>query len=58
MHTHTHTQEKEVRIREKMNSFKRGMEDKWESVEEKSKDLIQGFIGLFGRDGRIVSNCF
>ena len=31
------------------------MEDKLESWEEKSKDLIGGFMGLFGRDGRIVS---
>ena len=31
------------------------MGDKLEAMEEKSKDLIHGFIGLFGRDGRIVS---
>ena len=31
------------------------MGDKLEAVEEKSKDLIRGFVGLFGRDGRIVS---
>ena len=30
------------------------MEDKLEAWEEKSKDLMGGFLRLFGRDGRIV----
>lgn len=25
--------------------------------EEKSRDLVSSFMGLFGRDGRIVSHC-
>lgn len=31
------------------------MEDKLEHWEEKSKDFIGGFLGMFGRDGRLVS---
>jgi len=29
------------------------MEDKLEHWEEKSKDFIGGFLGMFGRDGRL-----
>lgn len=38
--------EKEVKFRERVSSLK----GKWD---EKSKDFISGFMGLFGRDGRI-----
>ena len=44
-------QEKQVRLRAKVSNLR----DKFEGWEGKSKDLIGGFIGLFGRDGRIVS---
>ena len=46
-------QEKEVRIRKKMSNLKHRM-GAWE---ERSMDGIKGFIGMFGRDGRIVSHC-
>jgi len=49
------SQEKEVRIRQKMSSLRHKMEDKLEHWEEKSKDFIGGFLGMFGRDGRLVS---
>lgn len=50
-------QEKEVHIRQKMSKLRHRVEDKLEHWEEKSKDLIGGFLGMFGRDGRIVSDC-
>ena len=50
-------QEKEVHIRQKMSKLRHRVEDKLEHWEEKSKDLIGGFLGMFGRDGRIVSVC-
>ena len=31
------------------------MHDIKERCEEKSKDLVAGFIGLFGKEGKIVS---
>lgn len=37
-----------MKIREKMSNLKHG-------VEERGKDLIGGFMSLFGRDGTIVS---
>ena len=37
-----------MRFRERFSTLK----EKWD---EKSKDFISGFMGLFGRDGRIVS---
>ena len=55
-------QEQEVRFRNSMSNLRHrvggkleAMGDKLEAVEEKSKDFIHGFVGLFGRDGRIVS---
>ena len=54
--------EQGYRLRNSMSSLRHmvgdkleAMGDKLEAVEEKSKDLIHGFVGLFGRDGRIVS---
>ena len=44
-------------LRHRVGDKLEAMGDKLEAVEEKSKDLIHGFIGLFGRDGRIVSEC-
>ena len=41
-------QEKELQVRSKMHDIK-------ERCEEKSKDLVAGFIGLFGKEGKIVS---
>ena len=41
-------QEQEVRFRDRVHSLR----EKWD---EKSKDFISGFMGMFGRDGRIVS---
>ena len=40
-------QRQEVKVKEKMSRMK-----------QTSKDLIKGFIGLFGRDGRIVRSRF
>ena len=40
-----------MRFRDRFSSLK----GKWD---EKSKDFISGFMGLFGRDGRIVSRTF
>ena len=55
-------QEQEVRLRNSMSNLRHrvggkleAMGDKLEAMEEKSKDFIHGFVGLFGRDGRIVS---
>ena len=55
-------QEQGYRFRNSMSTLRHrvggkleAMGDKLEAMEEKSKDLIHGFIGLFGRDGRIVS---
>lgn len=45
--------EKEVRLREQVSKLRHRMEDKLEAWEEKSKDLMGGFLRLFGRDGRI-----
>ena len=46
--THVHLiQRQEVKVKEKMSKMK-----------ETSKDLMKGFIGLFGRDGRIVRLSF
>ena len=45
-------QEKEVQFRESMHKLRTKVGE-WE---EKSKDLLHGFLGLFGRDGRIVSD--
>ena len=42
-------------LRNRVGGKLEAMGDKLEAVEEKSKDLIHGFVGLFGRDGRIVS---
>ena len=42
-------------LRHRVGGKLEAMGDKLEAVEEKSKDLIHGFVGLFGRDGRIVS---
>ena len=42
-------------LRHRVGGKLEAMGDKLEAMEEKSKDLIHGFIGLFGRDGRIVS---
>ena len=42
-------------LRHRVGGKLEAMGDKLEAVEEKSKDLIHGFLGLFGRDGRIVS---
>jgi len=44
-----HLQEKELVWRERMSHLKHG-------VGEKSRDLMSGFMALFGRDGRIVSH--
>ena len=44
---HICTQEKELVWRERMSHLKHG-------VEEKSRDVVTGFLALFGRDGRIV----
>ena len=41
-------QEKEVKLRENLTRLKH-------EVGEKSKDVVAGFLALFGRDGRIVS---
>lgn len=38
--------EKELQVRSKMNDIK-------ERCEEKSKDLVAGFLGLFGKEGKI-----
>ena len=46
-----------MHIRQKMSKLRHRVEDKLEHWEEKSKDLIGGFLGMFGRDGRIVSDC-
>ena len=46
-----------MHIRQKMSKLRHRVEDKLEHWEEKSKDLIGGFLGMFGRDGRIVSVC-
>ena len=42
-------------LRHRVGGKLEAMGDKLEAMEEKSKDLIHGFVGLFGRDGRIVS---
>ena len=42
-------QEKELQLRDKVS----GLRHAWE---ERSRDLIGGFMGLFGRDGRLVSH--
>ena len=42
-------------LRHRVGGKLEAMGDKLEAVEEKSKDFIHGFVGLFGRDGRIVS---
>ena len=44
-------------LRHRVGGKLEAMGDKLEAVEEKSKDFIHGFVGLFGRDGRIVSFC-
>ena len=42
-------------LRHRVGGKLEAMGDKLEAMEEKSKDFIHGFVGLFGRDGRIVS---
>ncbi len=49
-------QEKEVHFRERMHALRTKVGGKLEEWEEKRKDFLAGFMGLFGRDGRIVSH--
>ncbi len=49
------SQEKEVHFRERFQALRTKFGGTLEVWEEKSKDLLGGFMGLFGRDGRIVS---
>ena len=45
-------QEKEVQMRQRLGSLKATASKQL----HRSQDSIRGFMGLFGRDGRIVSN--
>ena len=44
-------QEKELKAKAKLGEIKDNIIQKWE---EKSRDIITGFLDLFGRDGRLV----
>ena len=44
-------QEKELRAKAKLGEIKDNIIQKWE---EKSRDIIGGFLDMFGRDGTLV----
>lgn len=44
-------QEKEIKAKAKLGEIKDNIIQKWE---EKSRDIIGGFLDMFGRDGRLV----
>ena len=33
------------------------MKERMSKMKAKSKDFIRGFMGMFGRDGRLVGDC-
>lgn len=44
-------QEKELKAKAKLGEIKDNIISKWE---EKSREIIGGFLDMFGRDGRLV----